>query len=67
MIIIRWFWFLTGVFVLLQYGYWALLEVGYGLSLCDAPTVTHVWLFLAFLGAAISSADRLGPELKKLL
>jgi hypothetical protein len=67
MIVIKWVWFLIGCLVSLQYLYWAVLEIGYGLSLNDAPVVTHGWIFLAFVGVVIAAGDRLGPELKNLL
>ena len=66
MIVFKVLWFLVGLGVMLQYIYWAALEVGYGLSLCAPPTVSHDWLFLAFAGAAIVSGDRVAENFNKL-
>lgn len=67
MVFIRTVWFLIGVFVMLQYIYWAVMEIRYGIGWSTAPIVTHDWLFLAFIGAAISCYDRLVVELKKIV
>lgn len=65
--IAKWFWTLTGLGVALQYVYWAAMEIGYGLGLTQAPTVTHDWLFLAFVGAAYASAANVKTEIAALL
>lgn len=67
MIVLRWAWFLIGASVMLQYFYWAALEVGYGLGWCAPPNVDHTWLFLAFMGAAFTCGDRLKDEFLKLI
>lgn len=66
MIVLKVIWFLLGVSVMLQYLYWAALEIGYGLSLCAAPTISHDWLFFAFVGAAITSSNFVAEEFRKL-
>ena len=47
----RWVVLLLNVGIMLRFLYWAALEVGYGLSLTDAPLVGHDWLFFAFLNS----------------
>lgn len=45
--------FLLGTGLVLQFIYWATLEVGYGLGQTNPPAVSHDWLFFAFVNSAI--------------
>jgi len=64
--VVKFLWWLVGLFVVLQYLYWAAMEVGYGLNLCAAPAVDHGWLFLAFVGAAFTAGDLVAEEAKRI-
>jgi hypothetical protein len=69
---LRWFWFLTGWLVVIQWFYWAAMEIAYGLGRGDGAAVTHDWLFIAFVTSGFfmiecvwEQAERMFPSLRE--
>jgi hypothetical protein len=56
--VLKFGWYLTGVLVSAQYGYWAATWGAYGLSWLPAPPqITADWYFLGFSAAALHVMD----------